>query len=379
MVVMKMKKKILIPYASYGSGHKAIAQYIKRYFEQNGEYECMTLDLISYSIPVVGTLSQKSVDFLMIKVPALWSLVYYLFDNKLSAYISGNLSLKILNDKKLKEIIENFNPDITIATHFFGTDLINKYNKKGITNSKLVTVVTDYKSHDFWLNSLKRIDAIVVSSFEERLHLLRKGFKNRQIHTTGIPICPEIGNAVNQEELLKKFKIRNHKKIILFFVGGGNGALLNLIYFREILKNHYDCNVLFVAGKNKKAEKKAKEYVARYKAKNVKVYGFVTNVSDFYQVSDFVVTKPGGAQVTECLYFEKPMILIKSNGGQEIENRRYLVSKGYAKSARGLVSFNRAFEELLNNDAVRNKMKKNISNIEQRKSMENLFKIVKKL
>ena len=83
----------------------------------------------------------------------------------------------------------------------------------------------------------------------------------------------------------------------------------------------------FVAGKNKKAEKKAKEYVARYKAKNVKVYGFVTNVSDFYQVSDFVVTKPGGAQVTECLYFEKPMILIKSNGGQEIENRRYLVSK----------------------------------------------------
>ena len=28
-----MKKRILIPYATYGSGHKSIAKYIKQYFE----------------------------------------------------------------------------------------------------------------------------------------------------------------------------------------------------------------------------------------------------------------------------------------------------------------------------------------------------------
>ena len=59
-----MKKRILIPYATYGSGHKAIANYIKKYFEENGEYECKTIDLISYSIPFFGTISQKTVDFL---------------------------------------------------------------------------------------------------------------------------------------------------------------------------------------------------------------------------------------------------------------------------------------------------------------------------
>ena len=111
----------------------------------------------------------------------------------------------------------------------------------------------------------------------------------------------------------------------------------------------------------------------------VKDYGFVTNVSEFYQVSDFVITKPGGAQVTECLYFERPMILIKGNGGQELENRKYLVNKGYAKSVRGRTSFNRVFEELLENDSLREKMRQNISNIEQRKSMEKLFKIIEKL
>lgn len=374
-----MKKKVLIPYATYGSGHKAIANYIKNYFEENGEYECMTLDLLSYSIPFIGTLSQKTSEFLMVTFPFLWSIIYFTFDNRLSAYISGNISTKLFDNKKLKQDICKFNPDITIATHFFGTDLINKYNKKGITNSKLVTVVTDYKAHDFWLNNLKDIDAIIVSDFQERLHLLKKGFKNKQIFTTGIPICPKQSNNVKREDLLKKFKINNGKKTVLFFVGGGNGALLNLVYFKEIVKNNYDCNVLFIAGKNKKAYQKAKEYVSRYKRRNIKVYGFVTNVSDFYQASDFVVTKPGGAQVTECLYFEKPMILIRSNGGQEVANRRFLVSKGYAKSVMSRTSFNRAFTEVLECNYLREEMRKSISNIEQRKSMEKLFRIVNKL
>ena len=374
-----MKKRILILYATYGSGHKAIANYIKKYFEENGEYECLTLDLISYSIPIIGTLSQKTLDFLMIKVPFLWSLIYFTFDNKLSAYITGNLSTKLISDKKFKETVTKFNPDITVATHFFGTEIITKYNKKNITNSKVVTVVTDYKAHDFWLNHIKGIDAIIISSFEERISLLRKGFKNRQIHTTGIPICPETCDNLKKEELLRKFKIKNKKKTVLFFCGGGNGATFNLTYFKEILKNNYDCNILLIAGKNKKAENIAKEYIARYKSKNVKVYGFVTNVNEFYQVSDFVVTKPGGAQVTECLYFEKPMILIRGNGGQEVENRRYLVSKGYAKSVRSKNSFNRMFTELLVNDDVRQKMQKNIDNIDQRKSMEKLFKIIGKM
>ena len=43
-----MKKRILILYATYGSGHKAIANYIKKYFEENGEYECLSLDLNNY-------------------------------------------------------------------------------------------------------------------------------------------------------------------------------------------------------------------------------------------------------------------------------------------------------------------------------------------
>lgn len=373
-----MKKKILILYATYGSGHKSIAEYIKRYFEESGNYECETIDLITFLIPIMGMFSKKASEFIMTKIPSLWSLIYFTFDNKISAYISGKLTIKMLDNKNIRRKIADFDPDITIATHFYGNEIISEYNKKGITNSKLVTVVTDYKSHDFWTNSVKSIDAIIVSSLEERISLLKKGFKNKQIHTIGIPIMPE-ECKLDRCKLAKKFKINNNKKTILFFVGGGNGALLNLIYFKELLKNDYDCNILFIAGKNKRAFEKAEEYVKRYNNKNARIYGFVTNVNEFYSICDFVITKPGGAQVTECLYFEKPMLLIKSNGGQEVENRRFLCKSGYAFEAKTPRSFNKNFKRMLEDEITLKTMKDKISKIDQCKSMEKLYKIVEKL
>lgn len=374
-----MKKKILIPYATYGSGHKSIAMYIKKYFENTGKYECLTIDLLDYSLPFLGKFTRFSSNNLMTKFPFLWSLLYFGFDNKLSTYITSNMTIKIFDNKKLRKRVTDFNPDITISTHFWGTDIINRFNKKGLIDSKIISVVTDYIAHDVWLKSLKDIDAIIVSGFDEKLKFLFNGFKNKQIYTTGIPISPELTYNLNKEELKNKYKINNKKKTVLFFVGGGDGALFNLIYFKELLKNNYNCNILFVAGRSKKAYNKAKEYVKKYKRKNVKVFGFVTNINELYYISDFVITKPGGVQVTECLLFSCPMLLIKGNGGQEIGNKRFLIKKGYAKSAYNKYTFNKNFKVLLTNDNLRNKMKKNISKIEQSKSMEKLFKIVEKL
>ena len=374
-----MKKKVLIPYATYGSGHKSIAMYIKDYFESTGKYECLTIDLLDYSLPFLGKFTRFSSNNLMTKFPFLWSLLYFGFDNKLSTYITSNMTIKIFDNKKLRKKVIEFNPDITISTHFWGTDLINKFNKKAIIDSKIISVVTDYIAHDVWLKSLKEIDAIIVSGFDEKLKFLFNGFKNKQIYTTGIPISPELTYNLNKDQLKNKYKINNKKKTVLFFVGGGDGALFNLIYFKELLKNNYNCNILFVAGRSKKAYNKAKEYVKRYNSKNVKVFGFVTNINELYYISDFVITKPGGVQVTECLLFSCPMLLIKGNGGQEIGNKRFLIKKGYAKNAYNKYTFNKNFKELLTNYTLINKMKKNISKIEQSKSMEKLYKIVEKL
>lgn len=364
-------KKLLILYASYGSGHKSVGLYIKDYYENRG-YEVMTIDLLSYAVPIIGPFTQKANEFLMTKVPSVWSLLYFAFDNRLTGKIYHDFSLKLFDNKELRETIIDFNPDLVIATHFYGSGLIAKYKHKNICNPKLITVITDYKAHDVWFKDVKNTDAIVVSHNDEKRRLMKYGFKNKQIWTSGIPILPIDENNLDKTKLMKKFAIKDNNPIILFFAGGGNGATNNLKYLNLLIRSGIKANVLFIAGKNKKAKSKAQELVKKYNADNVKVFGFV-NVTDFYKVSDFVITKPGGAQITECLYYKKPMILIKSNGGQEIENRMFLLKKGYALGFITHFGFISQVKKLVKQEKVLNKMIKNIEKIKQEKSMEKLF------
>ena len=370
-------KKLLVLYATYGSGHKAVAMYIKDYYAAMG-YEVMTIDILSYTIPILGMFTKRVNEYLMTTIPSLWTLLYFISDNPITASVYQKLSLKLYDNKNLRQTIVDFNPDLIIATHFYASGLIAKYKQNNIIDSKFISVITDYKAHEVWLKEVKNTDAVVVSSYEEKRKLLKYGFKSNQISTSGIPILPNVSD-IDKDKLLKKFKLSGKRPIILFFCGGANGATNNLKYLKVLLKEQVNADLLLIAGKSKKAKEKAKNIVKKYNAKNVKVYGFVTNISEFYKISDFVITKPGGTQATECLYYRKPMIFIKSNGGQEIENRLFFIKKGYALGFLSSVGFINQVNKLLNNKKLLNKMIKNIDKIKQEKSMEKLFKMSEKL
>lgn len=369
-------KKLLVLYASYGSGHKSIGLNIKKYYEEKG-YEVMDIDLLTYSLPILGKVTKNISEIIMTNIPSVWSILFYAFDNRLTGTIYQKVSLKLFDNKRLREQIVNFHPDLVVATHFYGSGLIAKYKHNRIINPKLVTIVTDYKAHDAWLKDIKNTDAIIVSHNDEKKRLVKYGFNNKQVWTCGIPILSN-DIIVDKSKLLNKFKLSGERPVILFFAGGGNGATNNLKYLKSLIKENVDADILFVAGKNNKAKNKALEYVNNYNAKNIRVFGFV-NVEEFYRVSDFVITKPGGAQVTECLYYRKPMILIKSNGGQEIENRKFLLKKGYALGFITHYGFIKQVNKLIHQEKLLNKMIKNIDKIKLEKSMEKLFQNSEKL
>ena len=52
-------KKILIMYASYGMGHKKIAEYVENHFKENGNFIIETIDILQNSTPFLGNLSKK--------------------------------------------------------------------------------------------------------------------------------------------------------------------------------------------------------------------------------------------------------------------------------------------------------------------------------
>lgn len=371
-----MKKRILLTYAMYGNGHRAIAEYIESYFKtQDPELEILAIDLLKYSTPIIGKISQKVTDFFLLKFPIGWSFIYDLFDTKISSAIANQTSMGLFKNKKMKKVITDFNPDLTISTHFFGSSLIDFYNRKNITNSKLMTVVTDYEAHSLWLKGYKREQAIIVADKDEVGYLVKKGVERNKIKAIGIPINPITSTDFNVCDAIEKYGFSGEKPICLFFGGGGNGGTHSLPYIKSIIKKKLNIDIIYVAGKNQEAKEKVEKWIEEYNATNIKTFGFVNNVPELLQICDFVVSKPGGAQTTESLYFKKPVIMINCSGGQEVANYKYFVKNGYGKRFRTCFFFTRYMEMVSKNPNLIEKMKENMANNNNDKAMEKLYNI----
>lgn len=371
-----MKKRILLTYAMYGNGHRAIAEYIESYFKsKDPELEILAIDLLKYSTPVLGRFSQKMTDFFLLRFPLGWSVIYDLFDTKISSAIANQTSMSLFKNKKMKKIITDFNPDMTISTHFFGSSLIDFYNRKGVTKSKLITVVTDYEAHSLWLRGYKKEQAIVVADKDEINYLVKKGVERSKIKAIGIPINPITSSNFDVIEATNKYGFDGTRPICLFFGGGGNGGTHSLPYIHNIIKANLDIDFIYVAGKNQNAKAKVDRWITEYNATNIKTLGFVNNVPELLQICDFVVSKPGGAQTTESLYFKKPVIMINCSGGQEVANYKYFVKNGYGKRFKTRFMFTRYMKIIAKNPKIIDEMKNNMASNTNDKAMEKLYDI----
>lgn len=371
-----MKKKILITYAMYGNGHRAVAEYIEKYFKkQDPELEILAIDLLKYSMPVIGPLSQKITDFLLLKFPAGWSTIYNIFDHKISSEVASYMSSSLFRNKRMKKVITDFNPDLTISTHFFGSSIIEHYNRKGYTKTKLITVVTDYESHSLWLKGYKEEEAIIVGDKDEVKYLVKKGVDPKIIKPIGIPIHPITSSDFDPKVAIKKYGFSGTRPICLFFGGGGNGGILSLPYIKEIIKSNLNIDFIFVAGKNETSKAKVDLWIEEQGAKNIRTLGYVNNVPELLQMCDFVVSKPGGAQTTESLYFKKPIIMINCSGGQEVGNYKYFEKMGYGRRFRFPFTFMNFIKEISKHPETLDKMRKSMEKNKNEESMSKLYDI----
>ena len=373
-----MKKKILIIYASYGSGHKAIANYIADYFkEQDSNLEIATLDIVTYSMKVVGSISQKMSNFFMLRMPHVHGMFYNLVSTKIGGDFIDDISTTIFKNKRMEKMITSFNPDIIIATHFFGASLYHYYTKKNLINAKLITIITDYDIIEIWTKFHKDASYVVAGNTFLQKDLLKNGVDKKKIKCFGIPIAPKIENGFNKESSLKKYKFSGKKMICLFFGGGGNGSMATIPYIKKLALNNPWLDIIFVAGRNEKSKNIVDDFATNNSLTNVRTIGFATNVPELIELSDFVITKPGGIQLTECLYFGKGVLMIRHSGGQEIANYKFFESQGYGKYFKTSWGLNNFVMGIKDNPDIIKEFSKNMKKHSNSDSMSKLYDLVK--
>lgn len=372
-----MKKRILITYASYGSGHKTVAEYIHNYFTENSEYEIKLVDLMNYGNSIIKCNQNSYNKGSVLTTGPFFSLIYESLDNKLIS-VPYKMLIESLFKSDFKKVVLEFKPDILISTHFFGGLLIKKINKKFKTNIKIITILTDYASHAVWLQNHKKEDAFIVSNEIVKQELINYGVSENKIYPFGIPLSNKFKNIDKDIEKIKNnYKVNNEKLTFLFFGGGSNGSNYTYKYFKTLVKEKLDINIIFVSGKNKKLEEKCKKFIEKENIKNVTILGFTKDVSNLLNISDIVITKPGGLSITEALELKTPMVLIPGNGGQENHNANFIVKNKFGIKIKTPKGLKKAIIKLINNKDLINNMQSNLNKYEENKSVEKLLNLVK--
>ena len=372
-----MKKKILITYASYGSGHKTVANYIYEYFKEHGDYDLKIVDVMDYA-SLIGKINLKLFNMIFkfqFSLPA--TIGYELSDNKIVTAPYKIYTKACLNKKLQKDFLE-YNPDLLIATHFFGGIMMGSINKKYHTKTKIITIITDYCSNCMWIQNHKYEDYIIVSNEIVKKEVLKFGVDEKKICPFGIPLSSKFKVTDDKEKIKFKYNIKNNKPIILFFGGGSMGSSFTYNYLKAILKLKLDINIIFVAGKNVELQNKVNDLVMKENTPNITVLGFTNDVSNLLNIATLVITKPGGLSVTEALEMKTPMILIPGNGGQENYNANFVTKNKFGLRVRTPFQLSRVMKKINNNPEIVQNMYNNLKNQEENKSIEKLFNLVEK-
>ena len=353
-------KKILIFYASYGGGHLSASKSIKEFIDSNySDVETEMIDCVKYVNKALDKVTTAAYREMAKKAPWAWERVYYQSQSGLLSKVSTD-SNKIMAIKMAK-LFREFNPDIVISTHPFGSQMTSYLKKKNKTNCKLATIMTDFAPHEQWLIGKEYVDYFFVSNESMKDFIERDKNLIGKVFVTGIPISNRFLKDYNKQEIFNLFGLNSNKKTVLFFGGGEYGlGKEKTVAILDTLAEYNNIQVVAIAGKNQKMKKEFEDIVTnKCKEDSIKVLPFTDKVPELMHISNLVITKPGGLTVSESLSCGLPLVVINPIPGQEEENALFLENSGCAIWIRKDSNPKEILDNILNNDKKLLDMKNN--------------------
>lgn len=371
-------KKIMIFYGSYGGGHLSAAKSIKEYIENNYlDTKIEMIDCVEYINKVLNKVTTKAYEEFAKKAPEVWGFIYKKSERGLVSKLSND-SNKLMAIK-LKNLLQDFDPDYVISTHPFSSQMCAYLKKKEKVNFKLATIMTDFAPHDQWLLYPEYVDYFFVAHSKMKQQLIQKGISANKIYATGIPLSNRFLKTYNKDDILKEFGLVKDKKIVLFFAGGefGLGKSTTTEVLKIFAEDFNDLQIIAIAGRNESMKKKFEDIVnSSGRQDSIKVLDYTNKVPELMSISDLVVTKPGGLTTTESLASNLPIVIINPIPGQEEENASFLENNGVGIWIKKQDDIKERLESILRNPKKLDKMKHHTRELSKPNSTENICKTI---
>ena len=371
---------ILLFYASYGSGHLSAATAIEQYIRENyPDAKTLKIDCVEYINKSINKISTSAYKSIILKTPVLWGQVYKLLKNDTILDIT-QFSNRFMA-KKIFTLFEDFEPDLVISCHPLGGQITSFLKSHKKTNCKLATVMTDFASHKQWLIGKDYTDYFFVSNIEMKTSLISEGIYPNKIYVSGIPISPNFYKNYDKENIYKSLNIAKNKKNIIFF-GGGSLGLSSSSNIQAILTSLLQATdeshqIIIISGKNQKLYNDFQKTINNtYHKSQIKLIDFTTELPELLPITSFVITKPGGLTITECISTNVPIILINPIPGQEKENAQYIADNKMGIWIKATKPTPEYFQEIFNDTKLIEEIKENQKKYSHINSTKNICDIL---
>ena len=332
--------KVLIVYASSGSGHWKAAEALHEILKERRGLEVSLVDSLQYTTPRFRWSYPRTYIFLVRYLPSVWGFFYGILDHPLLRTLVAK-TRRILNGSNgapLVAYLKREQPEVILSTHFFASEIAGTLKQKGLLRSRLYTVITDFGIHGVWVN--EGTDGYFVGSDALKALLQERGVSPERIHLAGIPVHPKFEAKKDRQTLAGSLGLHPALFTVLVASGGfGVGPIEHLV---KALASYPSLQLLVVCGRNERLFRalSAKRFPGR-----IHLFHFVDNMDELMTVSDCMIGKSGGLTMSEALMKRLPTLILFPIPGQEDANRLFFTEQGAALSMNSLCEVEKRFRD----------------------------------
>lgn len=357
--------------ASTGAGHTLAAISLKEAMESNG-MNAVILDAFKESGQVANTIISQGYKQLVENLPKVYKKLYQHFDaDRVGNEVVMKNAARVIKGDLLKDF-ERIKPDLIISTHPIVTNTLGRLKEEGYFNLPVLSFVTDYKVHEVYIKD--SIDAYVVASDFTKESMIDREVDPNKIYAYGIPTRSEFNTGKRPDEL-------NSNQGSILLMAGSLGSRQLKKAFLALLHTKANLSITVVCGKNERVRQQLELLAAEipHANKEVKVLGYVNNISELMDQSDAIITKPGGLTTSEAIMKNIPMIIPYAYPGQEEDNAHYLVQNGMALQTDNINNLTSLVDFLIENRYIINHMSQAMSEEAQKHSIQKTVELCQNL
>ncbi|NCC49991.1 MAG: glycosyltransferase [Spartobacteria bacterium] len=341
--------KMMILHATSGSGHTRAAEAVAKVAARHPRVgEVINIDALDYTNAIFREFYSGMYEQMVTRTPDLWGM-WYETSNEPWKSDKMRLMLDKLNLQDLVKRITDEKPDIAVCTHFLPAEIISHIISKGLVDTRLAIVVTDFYVHAMWLSRI--FHRYFVAHEESRAHLEMLGFPGERVTVSGIPIDPVFTETHDPAALRAAYGIRPDLPLILVSAGAfGLDSAEDVVRMMKRLQTKV--TVAVVCGQNTELRERLQTFVDK-SACDYPIYrieGYTEAMHEWMAMADLFIGKPGGLTTAEAMTSGLPMAIYQPIPGQEEHNSDHLLEFGAAIKCSEILTLPYKVDKLLQDE-----------------------------